>query len=118
MEMSNIGIEEGRWLKSSDTNKILAGYNYQLDNKIFPKALDIGDKLEVNEIDLEIVGFLEEVGNPADDAQLYTTLEYLEDLYPDDNLSFGMIVAKVDTSNLDRVVENIEKSLRKEKGFG
>jgi len=117
MEMSNIGIEEGRWLKSSDTNKILAGYNYQLDNKIFPKALDIGDKLEVNEIDLEIVGFLEEVGNPADDAQLYTTEGFFDELYPEISETSGWVIARVEMTQIDNIVKDIEKRLRKERGL-
>ncbi len=115
MEMSDVGIEVGRDLKSGETGKMVAGYNYQLKDVIFPKSIGINQNIEVDGKKIKVIGFYESVGSPPDDAQLYTTLEYLEDLYPDDNLSFGMIVAKVDTSNLDRVVENIEKSLRKER---
>jgi|TARA_Y100000310_G_scaffold156912_1_gene156325 putative ABC transport system permease protein len=115
MEMSDVEVEVGRDLKPGETGKIVAGYNYQLKDVIFPKTTGINQNIEIDGKNLKVVGFYESIGSPPDDAQLYTTLDYLEDLYPDDNLSYGMIIAKVDTTNLDKVSENIEKSLRKER---
>jgi putative ABC transport system permease protein len=113
MESFDVDIEKGRFLKKGDYGKVLLGYNYLLDDLIFSKGYELGDKIEVMGEDMEIVGFLESIGNPQDDSQIYVTNDYLETLFPDEELSYGMIIARVDINNIDSIVERIEKDLRK-----
>jgi len=112
MDVANIGLEQGRWLKSSDEKKVILGYNYLLDDKIFPNGLRLNNQIEINGVDFRVVGFVEEVGNPQDDAQIYITNEYMEEFYSNETLSYGWMVAKVDLNNIDEIVEKIEKALR------
>lgn len=116
LELYNLGIEKGRDLVSGDRN-VLLGYNYQFDNKVFPKGYSLGERIEIQEQKVKIIGFYEEVGNPQDDAQIYVTNEFMEELYPDEELNYNWIVAEVDVDNIDKVIENVEKSLRKERGL-
>jgi len=115
MEVFNVDIHEGRWLRKGETGKAIAGYNYLLPDRIFPEEYVLGDSIEIDGEKVRIVGFLEEVGNPADDSQIYITNDYMEDLYSDQNLSYGMIIARVDVTNIREVIEKIEKNLRKER---
>ncbi len=117
MEFYNIDIDKGRWLNSEEKNKVIAGYNYQIPNKIFSKAYDLNDNLEVQGDKIKIVGFFESVGSPPDDAQLYVTNDFLEELYSNDTFSYGWIIARVEVNKIDTVVENIEKNLRKSRGL-
>lgn len=117
MESMDVELEKGRWLKSSDKGKAILGYNYMVQEKIFSRAYGIGDKIEIQGTDVEVVGFLEEIGSPADDSQIYVTNDYLLDLYPDKELSYGMLIAQVDLNNIDSVVDKIEKNLRKSRGL-
>jgi putative ABC transport system permease protein len=117
IESFDVEIEKGRWLKEGDRGKVILGYNYLRPDLIFSKPYDVGDKIEIQGKDLEVIGFLEEIGSPPDDAQIYTTNEYFPEIYPDKNLSYGMIVARVDTDNIDRVIDRIEKDLRKHRGL-
>lgn len=117
MEVYDLDIVKGRWLKKGDTGKVMLGYNYLLPDKIFPKAYDVGDKIEIQGKDLEIVGFLESVGSPPDDAQAYVTNDYLEELYPGEENSYGWIVARVDINNIDKVIERIERNLREHRNL-
>lgn len=64
---------------------------------------------------MRVVGFYEEVGNPADDSQLYVSNSYFKELFP--NKTYAMFVAEVDTTDIDKVVENVEKKLRKSRGL-
>ena len=112
MDVFGVEVEKGRLLQQGDTKIAVAGYNYLLDDKIFEKGLDVNDVLEVNGEKIKIIGFLESIGNPQDDAQLYVTNDYFLDLFPDED-SYAQIVAKVDLDNIDKVGENVEKSLRK-----
>jgi len=112
MESFNIGVDEGRFLISGDMKKVVLGHNYRLPDKIFSDPLDLNDNIEVNDVDLKVVGFMEEIGNPQDDSQLYITDDQFEEMFPDEE-SYGQIIAEVDIKDIDKVNENIEKNLRK-----
>ncbi|MBC8435081.1 ABC transporter permease [archaeon] len=112
IEFSNLKIELGRELLPNDRGKVVLGYNYLVDDKIFPKGYELNQNIEVNGEKMRIVGFYEPVGNPQDDSNIYITNDYAEELFAGENLSYGMIVARVDKKDIDLAVENVEKSLR------
>lgn len=112
MDIFQVGIEKGRTLKSGDSSVAVLGYNYLLEDKIFKKPLDVNDYIEINGERVKVIGFLEAVGNPADDAQIYVTNDYFLDLIPDKD-TYAEIVARIDLNNIDKAVENIERGLRK-----
>ena len=114
LDIFNAQVEKGRLLQSGDTKKVLLGYNYMVDNKIFKKGLDINEQITINGTNLNIVGFLKSVGNPQDDSNIYVTNDYFEDLFPSKD-SYAEIVARVDIQNIDWVVQNIERGLRSER---
>jgi len=111
-ELSSIGLDKGRWLQGKDSKKAILGYNYQLEDKVFSKAIEVNDKIELNDVDVKVVGFLESVGNPQDDASIYITNDYFNELY-DQNTSYGWVIARVNTEDIDSTIENVEKNLRK-----
>jgi putative ABC transport system permease protein len=113
MDVFNVELESGRWLRGGETGKVILGYNYLIPDRVFPKAYDLGKSIEIDGEKMKIVGFLEEIGNPSDDSQIYITNGHMEELYA--NISYGMIIARVDADNIDDVVAKIEKSLRKER---
>jgi len=115
LEVFNVGIEKGRLLRAGDTKSVVLGYNYLVPGKIFKKALDVNSVIEIDGVKMKVVGFFESVGSPQDDAQVYTTNDYFEELYP--NKTYYELVAKVDISDVDRAVENIKRNLRKERGL-
>ena len=43
----------------------------------------MGDKIQLNSKEIEIVGFFEEVGSPQEDAQMYLTLKGFEEIHPE-----------------------------------
>ncbi len=116
MDSFNIDLAKGRMLESGDEGKVLLGYNYMLPDKIFPRGYDTGDRIELNGKKARIIGFLESVGNPQDDSQIYVTNDYIDELF-DESLSYGMIIARVDTSDIEGVVEEVEDELREERGL-
>jgi putative ABC transport system permease protein len=115
-ELSNMNVSKGRFLKAGDSGKVVLGHNYQIENKIFPKAYDLNDEIEVQGKRLKIIGFMSEVGNPQDDSQIYVINNYFGDLYTS-KVSYSMAIARVDTKNIRQVVENVEKGLRNERGL-
>lgn len=111
-ESSNVGIEKGKDLESSDSNKVIAGYNYQLKDRIFPMPYEINDKIKLNGNPFRISGFLGSVGNPQDDSNIYMNEEAFKKEYPNVT-SYAMIIAKVDKNNIKTITERITKDLRK-----
>ncbi|HLG24379.1 MAG TPA: ABC transporter permease, partial [Candidatus Nanoarchaeia archaeon] len=86
-------IFKGRQLKNGDLDKAVLGYNYQFDDKVFKKGVKLGDKIKINDNIFEVIGFFDEIGNPADDANVYITDKSFEELYPDKKDSYGFIIA-------------------------
>lgn len=116
MDVFNIDIYSGRELQPGDRGVVL-GYNYILPDKIFPKPYELNDNIELNRKKVKVIGFYESIGSPPDDAQVYVTNEFIRELYPNQNLSYNWLVAKADVENIERVVKDIEKNLRKERGL-
>lgn len=114
-ESFNIDVERGRALESGDANSITVGYNYQLDDLIFSKGIDINDRLDVNGVKFKVVGFYEKQGNPADDSNIYMTYDGFEKLYPGEE-SYSMIIGRADVDDVDGTVDRVEKALRKARG--
>lgn len=112
MELSDIEVVEGRALRSGDSGKVILGYNYLIKNRIFPKDYSLNSKINVQGQDLRIIGFYEKTGNPQDDSNIYVTNDFMPELYPDDKLSYSMIIARVDKDNVDAVAERVEEKLR------
>ena len=112
MEFSNIDVIEGRALRAGDSGKATMGYNYMIKDRIFYKAYSVNSKIEVQGQELRIVGFYESVGNPQDDSNIYVTNDFMAELYAEKNLSYGMIIARVDQENIDAIGDRVEKKLR------
>lgn len=112
-QISNIGLEKGRWLKQGDNNKVLLGYNYLIQDRIFSKELDLNDNIEIQGVTFRVVGFVEEVGNPQDDSQIYMLNDDIVDLYGADLKGYSMIIARVDSTNIPGVINRVENNLRK-----
>jgi putative ABC transport system permease protein len=112
LESFDIGIEKGKDLTRSDFGKVILGYNYMEDDLIFSKAYEINDKIEIDEKNFRVSGFLESIGNPQDDSQVYINEEAFEKIYPN-TTSYGMIIARANKEDIEVVVERIEKALRK-----
>ncbi len=117
LDISGIGVERGRNLKKTDKEKVVLGYNYMIADKIFPKTYDLNSKIEIQGKDLDVIGFMESVGNPQDDAQIYVINDEVKELYPNETLSYGWIVARVDKNDINDIVDRIEKNLRKERNL-
>jgi len=109
-EAVDLDVDEGRMLKKGDRKKILVGYNYKYRD-LFSKPVVAGNKLEINDVEFEVVGVLEAIGNPQDDQQVYIPLEDLKEIFDTGN-RIDMIWVEVEKgSDLEQVAEKTEKEL-------
>jgi putative ABC transport system permease protein len=115
-ELFDIGIYKGRQLRSGDDRKVVLGYNFLLDNKIFSKGLNVNDKVEIQGQDFKVVGFYEPIGNPQDDSNIYIIDEAFVDVY-DGLKGYNWIIGKVDLDKIDLVIERVENNVRKSRNL-
>ncbi len=120
-ETFTVTVTRGRHLKKGDLSKVVLGYLYQLDNKMFKRGVEPGDKVKINDKQFEVVGFYEEIGNPQDDSNIYITEEAFELTFPEKNDKFGYIMMSSDKGAdpralADKVKDKFRKYRGQEKG--
>jgi len=111
-DASGLGVDEGRLLKPGDKKKIIMGYNYKYKN-LYEKSVRVGNKIEINDVEFEVVGILEAVGNPGDDQQVYIPFEDFKEVFGSGERVDMIWVETEKSADLEQVAERTEKKLMK-----
>jgi len=112
---AGIKIIEGRALKKGDVLKATLGYSYTIPNRMFKKAISVGDKIKINDVKVEVAGFYEEIGNPGDDSNVYLSLAGYEEIFHTDE--FEYIYLRADPlENPSEIAERIKEKFRRHRG--
>jgi putative ABC transport system permease protein len=118
LQTFTVKLDRGRLIKKGETGKVFLGYNYQVDKKVFTKALKLNDRITINGEPFEIVGFAQSMGNPSDDANVYLSYESMEQLYPATKDKFVEGIIRADKGvKPSELADKIKEKLRKHKGF-
>ncbi len=110
-EVGYFKIRDGRDLKEGDKYKATVGITLG-EGKLFSKKVNVGDNIEIEGYNFNVVGGMERIGNPQDDAQVYIPIETAREALnvPD---KYDMLMAKVsDPSAVQQIADNIKKRLR------
>ncbi len=113
--LAGIEIMGGRSLKKGDVLKVNLGYSYTIPNKMFKKAISLGDKVEINDVTVEVVGFYEEIGNPGDDSNVYLSKEGFKEIFDTDEFEYIYLRVSPD-QDPSEVAERIKEKFRKRRG--
>ena len=112
-------IEKGRDLKKGDVLKAVLGYNYLIPNRLFKKPISAGDKIKINDIDVEVVGFYKEIGSPQDDAQIYLSQEGAKEIFKKEDYEYIVLRSAADqnpTELADKIKERFRKYREQKEG--
>jgi len=83
------------------------------DNGFFDEGVDLRDKLIIQGKEFRVVGVMEQIGNPADDSQVYIPLETAKEIFDKED-EIDMVYVQIKAGfEPNEVAENIEKKLRK-----
>jgi putative ABC transport system permease protein len=116
-ESFTVKIESGRKVKPGEKDKVALGYNYQIPQKIFERAIRIGDTLAVNGKEFTVVGFYGSLGNPQDDSNIYTSKEAFEELFPSAKDKYAFVMARAAQDVVPKeLADRVQEKLRKHKG--
>ena len=114
-EIQSFEIFEGRNLKKGDKYKVVVGYNH-IYSDIWEKPLQIGSTIEIEGYDFKVIGVLNKIGNPIDDASLYTTKEVLKEILDIEDEESQIMVKTAEGFDPEEVADTIERKLRKSRG--
>ena len=112
-EANSWKIMEGRSLRKGDKFKAVLGFEHTNDN-LFERRVEVGDKIDIHDVEFKVVGFLEKIGSPPDDQSALIPIDAYEDVFDAEN-ELGFIIAQAKTAeDPNKVAEDIEKELRKD----
>lgn len=115
-EVGNTDVAIGRDINPKDKYKVVLGNDYYEKEKL-GRNLRVGDKIIIQGINFEVVGFYERKGAFTVDGIVGMNEEVMREIFnqPD---RFNLIVAKaISLSEMDLVTERIERDLRKSRGL-
>ncbi len=104
-------VVEGRELEKGDRFKVLVGYNHAFGD-IWKKQVKIGDTLEIEGYDFKIMGVVDKIGNPIDDAAIYMAKDILKEILNVEDEESQIIVKTATGFDPKNVAETIERRLR------
>ncbi len=105
-------LQEGRYPKESEKYKATVATNTGID--LFDREIKTGEKITVNDRNLEVVAITKKTGNPVHDTKITIPLDTAREIYGiEDELS--LIFVEVSPGFMPaEVAENIEKALRRD----
>ncbi len=116
-ESGFINVDSGRYLAPGDSRSTMIGYLYKYGD-VFAKSIEAGDTVELNDVTFRVRSVLEQVGNAADDKNIYVSLEDFETLFPAQKNSYSQLAIQVSPGeNLTIVAERVEKDLLRARGL-
>ena len=110
MESGSIKILEGRNLETSDVNKVIIGYDYKY-NKVFPKPVEVGSKILINDKEFKVAGIMDKIGNPQDDKNIIMNINDFKDLFNSQDRVDEIIVQINSGENIKDVAANVQRRL-------
>lgn len=106
-------IISGRDLKQGDKYKALIGIDLTADKKVFTKGIPAGAKIKIENVDFDVAGVLDRIGNPDDDSQILMPLDTENEIYGSKD-TYSIIIAQVQAgADPKKVADAMKKELRK-----
>jgi len=111
-EIMDIEAVTGRLLKDGDTNKVVLGYNFWTDDKIYGKVIVPGNKVLIMDKKFEVVGITKKSGSFILDNIIMMNEDQLRNLMNYSN-DVDLIAVRIkDKDLMERAAKDIEKLMR------
>jgi putative ABC transport system permease protein len=111
-EIMDLEIEEGRFLKDGDTNKIVLGHNYFSGNTFDNRKVHVGDKILINGKKFDVVGITQKKGSFIFDNVVHLNQDIFIDFFKTGERVDILGIKVKDKKDIDRTKLEIEKILR------
>ncbi len=111
-ESLNIRADKGRLLKKEDKGKHVVGLG-SLYNEVFDKPVNVNNKIEINDIQFEVIGILKSVGNNQDDQMIYMPFETVQEVFNTGDRVDEIFIQIDSGEDIKKVADNVARKLRK-----
>ena len=108
----------GRLLKKGDRFKAFIGSNVANKGIFKSRNIEIGNKIKINDVELEVVGILKKSGNPQQDRVVIVPEDTLRSVLNIDKKKVDVIAVKVQKGvDPNKVADEIEKAMRRDRNL-
>ncbi|MFA6072853.1 MAG: ABC transporter permease [Candidatus Woesearchaeota archaeon] len=111
---ANYEMEEGRALKPGEKYKVVLGNNY-IAKPLFERELKVGDTIQVQGRDFQIVGFLKNAGSFQVDGTIIMNEDIAREILDEPDVYDIIVAAATDSKKTDFVANNVYAALLKER---
>jgi len=115
-ESTNLKIEDGKFIEKGETGKVALGYDYKYGN-VFEKPIIVGETILINDKKFKVVGILGQIGNPADDKNIYLSIDDLKSTFNTGERIDEIIVQINSEENIKDIASKVEIKLGKSRGL-
>ncbi len=115
-EVIGINILQGRQLKKGDHLKVVVGYEF-FSKTVFSRTLNVGDRIQVNKIPVEIVGIMDKTGNPQFDGAILLPYDSMVEVLGLKKIYSAITLTVQKGSNTDDVAAALKKAFRKDRNL-
>lgn len=115
-QILTVDIYKGRNLKKGDKLKVVLGYQYLEEGKFFDKPVEVGDKILINDVKVDVIGFYERIGNPNDDRMIAMTFDGIEELFGTKEQYQWIVVQAQEGFAPSDVADRIKEKFRRYRG--
>jgi putative ABC transport system permease protein len=115
LEVNKLETSAGRFLSKSDTTKVVVGNDYSTKD-ILGKKVSVGDNVELNGKQFEIVGILEKKGIPMFDLAFIANEKTMRDITNASDEESVVVAEVSEGADIHAVADSIKKELRKHRG--
>ncbi len=111
-EVTNYKIEIGRDIRSGEKYKVVMGYNY-MEKPLLGRELRVGDVIEIQNKEFEIVGFYEKTGSFQVDGSVVMNEDVAREILDEPEIIDVIQVSAINTDKTEEVSKTIASNLRK-----
>ncbi|MFP4117776.1 MAG: ABC transporter permease [Candidatus Woesearchaeota archaeon] len=115
-DLMTVDVIEGRWLRRDEEGSAVLGNNYLEANRVFERPLSLRDRITINGQEIQVVGFLDSLGNPEDDSMVILSDSYFDTIF-DRGDEYNMIYIQAQpNTDISRIEDNLDESFREHLG--
>ncbi len=107
-DVASFEFESGRYYKKGERKVVVVGSRVKT---AFDKELDVGDKVEIKDMDFKVIGILKSTGSPQDDRMIMMSIDDYRDIFGETEELTMIYASATNADNAHKVAEKIEEEL-------
>ena len=108
-----VDVIEGRYFRNNERDNVVVGYSFSQPNRVFERAISVGDRIFVRGKEVRVIGIFGEMGNPEDDRAVYMDINNYAELFNKQNQYEYIFLQAQPNVDIDRLRDELARRLRR-----